>query len=163
MWFSILLPAAILVFGFALSIAVGVLLWERAARKVRNRLEACRVKMQDSRVNLHDLDPLPEPVRKYFRAVLEDGQPKVAGARILHRGQFNMSETGEKWKPFLSRQAVTVAKPGFDWEARIRLAPGISILVRDAYAGGEGILKASLAGLFTVAEWPPPPNWPMGN
>lgn len=163
MWFRILLPVTILFLCFASFIATGALLWERAARRLRNRLEDCRVKMQNSRVDLQDLDHLPEPVRKYFRAVLEDGQPLVTRAWIVHRGQFNMRETGEKWKPFLSRQTVTVARPGFDWEARIWLAPGISILVRDAYAGGEGILKASLAGLFTVAEWPPTPELAYGE
>jgi hypothetical protein len=32
------------------------------------------------------------------------------------------------------------------------MAPGVPVLVRDAYAGGEGILKASVLGLFTVAD-----------
>ena len=114
-------------------------------------------------VSFKDFEGLPEPVQRYFRTVLTDGQPVVASARIAHRGQFNMSETGEKWKPFTSDQAMTAARPGFDWEARIRMAPGLSILVRDGYVEGEGILKASLAGLFTVADFPGTPELAYGE
>jgi len=160
-WFRILFAVAILFLVGA--VATGTLLWERAARKVRTRLEAGLADTRASRVDLEDRGPLPEPVRKYFRTVLEDGRRKVAGARITHRGWFNMSETGEKWVPFSSRQTVIAARPGFAWEARVRLAPGISILVRDAYVGGEGILKASLFGLFTVAECPSTPELAQGE
>lgn len=114
-------------------------------------------------VDFNNFGGLPEPVQRYFRTVLTDGQPLVASARIVHRGQFNMSETGEKWRPFTSEQAVTAARPGFDWEARIRMAPGLSVFVRDAYVVGQGILKASLAGFFTVAEWPQTPELAYGE
>lgn len=114
-------------------------------------------------VDFKNFEELPEPVQRYLRTVLTDGQPVVASARIAHRGWFNISETGAKWKPFTSGQAVTMARPGFDWEARIRLLPGFPILVRDAYVGGEGILKASLAGLFTVADFPGTPELACGE
>lgn len=147
----------------ALALAAGGLLWESSARKVRANLEAHRMEPALAVVDFKNFEGLPEPVQRYFRIVLTDGQPVVASARIVHRGQFNMSETGEKWKPFTSEQAVTAARPGFDWEARIRMAPGLSVLVRDAYVAGQGILKASLAGLFTVAEWPQTPELAYGE
>lgn len=146
-----------------LALAAGGLLWERSAREVRANLEAHRMEPASAVVDFKNFDELPEPVQRYFRNVLTDGQPVVASARIVHRGQFNMSETGEKWRPFTSEQAVITARPGFDWEARIRMAPGLSVLVRDAYVGGRGILKASLAGLFTVAEWSQTPELARGE
>jgi hypothetical protein len=118
---------------------------------------------EPKRISFKDFEGLPKPVQRYFRTVLTDGQPVVASVRIAHRGQFNMSETGEKWKPFTSSQRVVTARPGFDWEARICLAPGFSIFVRDAYVGGEGVLKASLAGFFTVAEFPGTPELARGE
>ena len=146
-----------------LALAAGGLLWERSAREVRANLEAHRMEPASAVVDFKNFDELPEPVQRYFRNVLTDGQRVVASARIVHRGQFNMSETGEKWRPFTSEQEVTAASPGFDWEARIRMAPGLSVLVRDAYVAGQGILKASLAGLFTVAEWPQTPELARGE
>lgn len=149
--------------GVVLAMAAGGWLWERSARKVRANLEAHRMEPASAVVDFKNFEELPEPVQRYFRTALTDGQPMVVSARIRHRGQFNMSETGEKWRPFTSEQAVTAARPGFDWEARIRMAPGLSILVRDAYIEGEGILKASLAGLFTLAEWPQTPELAYGE
>ncbi len=149
--------------GIALALAAGGLLWERSAGKIRARLDSRRSKPVPEIVSFEDLKGLPEPVRKYFRTVLTDGQPVVASARIVHRGKFNMSETEERWKPFTSDQAVTTNPPGFDWEARIRVAPGVSVFVRDAYVIGKGILKASLAGLYTVAELPDSPELAHGE
>jgi hypothetical protein len=63
-----------------------------------------------------------------------------------------MSETGEQWRPFVSDQLVVAHRPGFDWDARIRMMPGVTAYVHDAYVAGEGILHASALGLVTVAE-----------
>ncbi len=155
--------AALTAASAALALPAGGWIWECSARKARARLDAQRSNPVPKRVSFKDFEGLPEPVQRYFRTVLTDGQLVIASARIAHRGQFNMSETGEKWKPFTSDQAVNTGRPGFDWEARIRMAPGLSILVRDGYVGGEGILKASLAGLFTVADFPGTPELACGE
>jgi hypothetical protein len=64
-----------------------------------------------------------------------------------------MSETGpDQWKPFSSTQRVITQRPGFDWEARIAMLPGVPVRVHDAYVVGEGILHASLFGLVSVAD-----------
>jgi hypothetical protein len=69
-----------------------------------------------------------------------------------HNGTFNMSETGERWTPFTSHQRVITRRPGFVWDARIAMAPGMRVRVHDAYVNGHGLLHASLSGLFTVAR-----------
>jgi len=160
---SITWVVALTASGVVLARAAGGLLWERSAREVRTRLDAQRLNLVPKRVSFTEFEGLPDPVHRYFRTVLTDGQPVVASARIVHRGQFNMSETGEKWRPFTSDQAVTTNPPGFDWEARIRMAPGLSVFVRDAYVAGQGILKASLAGFYTVAEFPDSPELACGE
>ncbi|MEW6572491.1 MAG: DUF6544 family protein [Bacillota bacterium] len=43
----------------------------------------------------------------------------VPAVTVEHVGTFNMSETGEQWKPFTSTQRVITQRPGFDWEARV--------------------------------------------
>jgi len=83
---------------------------------------------------------------------MRDGQPLIAAVSIEHTGLFNMNETGEDWKPFTSTQRVITKRPGFDWEARIAMAPGLKVRVHDAYVAGEGILHASLFGLVSMVD-----------
>jgi hypothetical protein len=63
-----------------------------------------------------------------------------------------MSETGEQWRPFSSTQRVITQRPGFDWEGRIAMLPGMIVHVHAAYIAGEGMLHASLFRLVTLAN-----------
>jgi hypothetical protein len=63
-----------------------------------------------------------------------------------------MGETTDRWKPFASDQMVVARRPGFDWNGRVEMAPGVTVRVHDAYVAGEGILRASLLGLFPVVD-----------
>jgi hypothetical protein len=103
-------------------------------------------------VDFRELEGLPAPVQRYFRVVLEEGQPMVAGGRVQHTGTFNMGETTDQWKPFTSDQKVVTQRPGFDWDGRVAMMPGLPVRVHDAYVAGEGILNASLLGLFPVVD-----------
>ncbi len=104
----------------------------------------------------HELEGLPAPVQRYFRAVLKDGQPIVSAVTIEMAGTINMSATAEQWKPFTSMQRVVTAsagcRPGFIWDARIAMLPAIEVHVVDAYIAGKGLVQAAMLGLFTVAD-----------
>jgi hypothetical protein len=76
----------------------------------------------------------------------------VTDAHMRHRGTFNLSETTDQWKPFISDQQVIMQRPGFDWNGRVTVLPGIPVLVHDAYIAGEGILHAALFGLFPLVN-----------
>ena len=76
----------------------------------------------------------------------------VAGVHVQHTGTFNMGETTDQWKPFGSDQKVVTQRPGFDWNGRVSMMPGLPVRVHDAYVAGEGILHASVLGLFTVVD-----------
>ena len=132
--------------------ALGVYRWTKGTRELRARLEAARLPMHPRSVDFREIEGLPAPVRVYFRAALREGQPMVTGVRVRHEGTFNMGETTDRWRPFTSEQRVVTRRPGFDWDARIRLMPGLTVRVHDAYVAGEGILHAALLGLFPVAD-----------
>ena len=104
----------------------------------------------------HELEGLPVPVQRYFRAVLTDGQPIVRAVTIDMAGTINMSPTAEQWKPFTSIQQVVTAsvgaRSGFMWDARIAMLPGIKVHVVDSYIAGKGLVQAAMLGLFTVAD-----------
>ena len=103
-----------------------------------------------------ELEGLPAPVQRYFRAVLKDGQPCVSAVTIEMAGTINMSATGEQWKPFTSKQRVVTSvagsSPGFIWDAQISMLPGIKVHVVDSYIAGKGLVQAAMLGLFTVAD-----------
>jgi hypothetical protein len=146
----ILLTAAALV---AAALAWGAWRWNRGTDALWQRLEATRLAVQPLAFDPHELDALPPVVQRYFRAAMPPGQPIVAAVRMAHAGTFNMSETQQqKWSAFTSTQRVVTRRPGFDWDGRITLLPGIAVRVHDAYVAGEGILHASLLGLITLAD-----------
>jgi hypothetical protein len=131
----------------------GAYRWAAETRDLRARLDASRVPIRPKTVDFGELEGLPAPVQRYFRAVLKEGQPMVAGVRVQHTGTFNMGEgTEDSWKPFASDQQVVTRRPGFDWNGRVAMMPGLPVRVHDAYVAGEGILHASLLGLFTVVD-----------
>jgi hypothetical protein len=63
-----------------------------------------------------------------------------------------MSATGDKWKRFTSTQRVIARRPGFDWEGRIEMIPGLTARRHDAYIAGESVLRATLFGLVSLAN-----------
>ena len=84
--------------------------------------------------------------------MLKDRQPLIATATFELAGTINMSETGENWKPFTSWQRAVIHRPGFLWNGRVALFPGVAANVHDSYIAGVGTLHAALLGLFTVAQ-----------
>ena len=132
--------------------AYGSWRWQKDSAALRARLEAARIAPSPSRYSELELDGLPAPVQRFFHAVLKDGQPIVTAASLTHTGSMNMSATGEQWKPFTSRQRVITQRPGFDWDARIMMLPGVPAYVHDAYAQGEGLLRGALFGLIPVVN-----------
>jgi len=133
-------------------VAFGTVRWADSTKRLVLRLEGARMPAITSRYDAHELDSLPAPVERYFRAVLTDGQPIVSAVTVEHTGTFNLKQPGEQWKPFTSRQRVVTRRPGFVWNARIAMVPGLNVFVHDAYVGGEGILNPAILGLFSLAD-----------
>ena len=148
----VLLVAGVLVAVAFVVAGYGASRWTQGSRELLARLQAARVTPSVRVFDAAELEGLPEPVQRYFRTVLKDGQPIVAAVSVEHRGSFNMSTSGEQWKPFTSTQRVVTQRPGFVWDARIAMLPGLAVHVHDAYVAGEGILHPAILGLFTLAD-----------
>ncbi len=155
LWLGVLL-GMLVVAAIALAI-VGARHWADLIGTHTSQLESARVDGKDwapstTRYAARELQGLPVPVQRYFSAVLKDGQPIIAAATIELAGTINLSATGEQWKPFTSQQRVVTRRPGFLWNARVALFPGVTARVEDSYIAGQGRLIAKLLGLFTVAD-----------
>ena len=119
---------------------------------MRAKLDAARLPIAPGIYDAHEIESLPPPVRRFFCAALNDGQPIVSAARLAQEGQIRLGESENKWRRFTATQMIITRRPGFDWQARIDMALGMKALVHDAYVTGEGILHAALFGLVTLAE-----------
>jgi hypothetical protein len=145
----ILLGVAIII---ASTLVYGARRWQSATNDMHAKLEAARRPVSVKIYNPTELTGLPAPVQRYFRAAPTDGQPMIVAVNLEHTGTFNMSETDEQWRPFSSTQRVITQRPGFDWEGRIAMMPGLTVRVHDAYIAGEGMLHASLFGLVSLVD-----------
>jgi hypothetical protein len=108
----------------------------------------------------HDeLAGLPESVQRYLRHVIPNNHRIIRTARVWVKGTFN-SKAGKQqsWAPFTSEQLFTAASPGFVWDARIRMLPGLSVLVRDQFAAGGGSMYGAVLGLVPVVRASPGPE-----
>lgn len=92
------------------------------------------------------LSDLPEPVSRYFRHVLKDGQPYISYVRLTHDGQF---KTGfdKDWINIEGEQYFTSEKPGFIWKGTTAL-----FTARDMYLGDRGRLVVTLFSLYNVVD-----------
>ena len=90
-----------------------------------------------------EVDTLPEPVQRYFKAAISLGTPLATSARFRMRGHIKVG----RWLPFRARQ---ILKPGvgFIWSARA----AVVIAGYDRYIGGAGEMNWKLAGLVDVAH-----------
>ena len=61
-----------------------------------------------------------------------------------------MSLEAPQWKPFTSTQRVVANRPGFVWNARIMMFPGMPVRVHDAYVAGTGVLTPAILGLVPM-------------
>lgn len=130
---------------------LGKVVWPGRVAEWQRRMAAAEVPVA-GRYDPAMLAGLPAPVARYLEAVLVPGQPMVARVSMAHEGTFDMGTEAAKWRDFSSTQQVTVARPGFVWDGKIGMAPGMPVRVIDAYAGGEGALIAKIFGLVPVAR-----------
>ena len=164
MWWKIIIVALVVL---ALAVAAVIIYassrWRSDTDNLHAQMEAERVPVTPGSYDPRELQGLPAPAQRYFRTVLKEGQPLVSAVSMEHSGSFNMSDTGEQWKPFTSSQRVITQRPGFVWDARIRMAPAMTVFVHDAYVAGEGVLTARLFGFWTVMQQPATPELAQGE
>ena len=146
------LTAAAVVVAGCVTLSIGATVWRRqTARTVGTLLETTLARAPATGQPLELPADLPEPVRRYLAFALPDESLSMRTARVRWTGEFRMRPDG-RWNPFHAEQYFTVSPPGFVWDARIRMIPFVSALVRDSYAGGQAGMLGRVAGLVTVVD-----------
>lgn len=131
-------------------VAFGAWRWKEATRVLLAQLDAADMADAALRYDFREIADLPAPVRRYFEQVLTDGQPMVRSVDLRLEGMFNMSLDEPQWKPFTSTQRALANRPGFVWNGRIAMMPGVPVRVHDAYVSGIGVLNPALFGLLSL-------------
>lgn len=142
--------AAGLGLAYGAASAFGARRWSIATHDLVAQLDAGRAAPTTNRYHATELEGLPAPVQRYFRAVLTDGQPIVTAVRLTQSGMFNLGTTADQWKPFTAIQHFTTARPGFVWNANITMFPGLPVRVVDAFIAGNGLLRPTILGLYSM-------------
>lgn len=143
----------VLMIGLAVWIASGN--WHRdTARLVEQSMSTVRLQRdrETKTVSFQDFDCLPEPVAKYFRLVLKEGQPCIRSASLTQVGEFRIGKDDNGWSQFEAKQYLSANPPGLVWDASIRMAPAIAVRVRDAYTDGQGSMQAKILALVPVVD-----------
>ena len=64
---------------------------------MHTKLEAARLPIELKFYDTKELDSLPSPVQRYFRAALSAGQRMISAISIEQSGTLNKRESGERW------------------------------------------------------------------
>ncbi len=142
----ILFILALLLVGVFGVLAFANYRWQAKTADLITRVNGPGAALPSGAFSAAELEGLPAPVKRYFRAVLSDGQPIVRRARLLQQGDFLVRPKENGWRPFTATQYVGAQPAGFVWDARIRMASGLAVRVRDAFVDGRGYMYASLLG-----------------
>lgn len=153
MWVKLgLIAAAVLALVVGLVVlAVVIAQWrfERAWQQEVERL-AARIGQAGAPVP-EALDALPTPVQRYLRFAMPDGIRRIGHVRFTHGGAFRLQPGGD-WLPMTAREHLFAGRPGFLWNARIRMAPGLPVIVHDHYAEGRGGVDPRLLGMVPLGQ-----------
>lgn len=171
-WMNWIITISILVIAcLGLAIIYGRSRWQSDTHTLRTKLMKGRQPIKPQTYDSQEIVDLPPPVQRFFQTVLKDGQSLakplsqriVAAVNLSQEGQFNFDEKSDKWNPFTATQFFITKQLGFDWDAKIQMAPGLNAFVHDTYLLGVGNLHASFLGLFTLANMHDTPELNQGE
>jgi hypothetical protein len=142
---KILLTTAVILVSVPM---VGALHW-RSSSELLARQVVGAAQTPASDVETRCSGCLPEPVQRYFAATMKRGQPLIRSVDLRQTGEFFVNGA---WRPLRARQRFSINPPGMMWDASIRMAPMVSVRVRDAYVAGEGRMHAEFAALYPMLD-----------
>ena len=120
--------------------------WSGASNTLERELTRLAVPPHD--VQISDVE-LPAPVARFMARSLPPGQKRIKSARLQQTGEFFVNGA---WHPLEARQVFTASPPAFVWDARIRMAPLVSVYVRDAYVAGGASMRARMMALYPLVN-----------
>lgn len=148
---KILLILGIVIVIIILFITISKILFDKKVTKEIDILTEDGSKIQYKTFSLKDLEGLPEPVQRYFKYALRDGQEYIKFVRLKQIGEFRMKEN-QPWMSIKAEQYFTTEDPAFIWRVKLAMTPFIWIEGRDMYYQGKGNMLIKLLSTITAAD-----------
>lgn len=98
-----------------------------------------------------ELAPLPPPVKKWLARSGVVGRERTVAVRTRQKVSLRLKEDGS-WMSARVQQYFRVDEPGFIWQVRASMAPGLYFAGRDKYVDGRGHMLIRVLSLFKVAD-----------
>ena len=110
-----------------------------------------QLEYENYRITEEALEGLPVIVQKYLVHTGIIGRYWIDTVRLKQVGRFRQSRD-HSWMPVTAVETYSTNPPGFEWDARFKVA-GIPLLrAKDRYESGHGHMFGKLAGLLTVFD-----------
>ena len=93
---------------------------------------------------------VPGPVARYLRFALPTSK-QIQEVRLRQEGTLRTDVHGQRWLPFEAAHVVAPPATRFVWDARVRIAPLLSVRVRDALIDGRGSGEVRLLSFIVSA------------
>lgn len=147
LWKILVAAGALLALGGVAVVTVRLWQW-------RQRADICRRTILGTARAVHPVpeDRLPPVVQRYLDRAIPGGRVDVLTVRLRQDGEFRMGPDEDSWRPFRAEEVFRVHPPGFQWDARIRAMPLVSVRVMDRYLNGRATMLARVAGVVTVVD-----------
>ena len=149
----ILVGCAIIVLAICLIAAISIIGQFRFNSAVKREKEILLAKPKE----IPDMDfedemsKLPYPVAKWLLSSGFDGQNYVGAVKLKQKGELRTA-IGKPWLPMEAKQLFVTAQPGFVWDAKIRMAPGIYLNGMDKYSDGKGSMLIKLMSIANLVD-----------
>ena len=148
---KLLLILGVVIVIIILFVTISKILFDKRVIKEVGMLTEEGSKVQSKIFSFNDLEGLPEPVQRYFKYALRDGQEHIRFVRLKQVGEFRMKEN-QSWMPIKAEQYFATEDPAFIWRVKFTMAPFIWIDGRDMYYQGKGNMLIKVLSTITVAD-----------
>src|ERR1043165_9184555 len=81
-----------------------------------------------------------------------DSTRPLSAARDYDAAQLHRLPSPDGWRPVAATETFVTQPAGFVWDARIQMAPGLPVRVRDGFVGGHGSMHASMLAVWPLAS-----------
>lgn len=149
--FKILAITLIIIIIFAILVWQAQSNWTKNASTFSQKITSDSFKKAEY-VNLAEVSGLPEPVKRYFHLVLQDGAPIINAAYVTQSGGFRAKPEMQEYSNMQAEQYFSSRPRAFVWNAKISMLPGIAINVLDSYIEGKGGMKVKMLSLFNIID-----------
>lgn len=107
---------------------------------------------QIEKVELRKVQETPVAIQKWLNRIGFDESNPMISVEIHQAAQMKMKPDQSDWKKATAYQISRVNPPGFHWEVKMEMIPGLAIYGRDQSLDGKGEMLIRLGAIFPIVD-----------